>query len=392
MLREYLCVAAQLGMAAILLLCSAACPALADDAATIPPPEVRSTETTWPLFRGDSYATGVAASTLPDQLELLWRFEVPQGAFEATAVIFNDTVFIGDLDGTLFALNLSDGTKVWEYKTKSGFPASPAYANGRIIVGDYDGNLHCVDAKNGEKQWIFTAGAEISSSVNIHGEQILFGSQDATLYCLNQNDGSLVWQRTLPDQIRCLPTIAGGKCFVAGCDGSLHIINITDGEESGSVPINAPTGVTPAVLGNMVYFGTEAGEIFGVNWQEPKAVWTHSDERGGQPIRSSAAVRDGLVVIGSRNKKILALDAQTGDEKWTFATRVRVDSAPVIVGERVFVGTANGRLYAFKLSNGEKLWEYEAGGGFTGSPAVASRRLVIANDRGVVYCFGKATP
>ena len=83
-----------------------------------------------------------------------------------------------------------------------------------------------------------------------------------------------------------------------------------------------------------------------------------------------------------------ALNPANGDELWTFATKQRVDSSPVIVGKRVFIGAADGRLYALDLKTGKELWEYQAAGGFTGSPAVADGKLVIATDRGAVYCFG----
>ncbi len=43
---------------------------------------------TWPLFRGDRLATGVAPGALPEKLEVLWKFQAgKEGGFEATAVI-----------------------------------------------------------------------------------------------------------------------------------------------------------------------------------------------------------------------------------------------------------------------------------------------------------------
>ncbi len=216
----------------------------------------------------------------------------------------------------------------------------------------------------------------------------MIGSQDATLYSLNALTGQVVWQLMLQDQIRCSPTIVDGRAFVAGCDGELHIVDVEKGVAIASVPINSPTGVTPAVRGDFAYFGTEAGEMLSVNWKEAKVAWNFVDSRRSQSIRSSPAVNESVVVYGSRSKQIYALHPKTGKELWTFPTKRRVDSSPVIVGDRAFVGSSDGRLYALTLLNGKKQWEYETGGGFTGSPAVADQRLVIANDDGVVYCFG----
>jgi outer membrane protein assembly factor BamB len=137
-----------------------------------------------------------------------------------------------------------------------------------------------------------------------------------------------------------------------------------------------------------VFFGTEGGVMFAVNWKEAKEAWRLEDKGAKQPYRSSPAVTKDAVVVGSRNRRLQALNPATGEEIWSFATKQRIDCSPVIVGERVFFGAADGRLYGVDLKTGKETWQYQASGGFTGSPAVADGKLVIASDRGIVYCFG----
>ena len=59
------------------------------------PSKSTATQESWPLFRGDPLATGVAAGGLPDKLAVLWTFETEKGWFESTAAIVKDRVFIG---------------------------------------------------------------------------------------------------------------------------------------------------------------------------------------------------------------------------------------------------------------------------------------------------------
>jgi outer membrane protein assembly factor BamB len=351
-------------------------------------PQAPAEKAAWPLFRGDAQATGVAKSTLPEKPALLWKFTVEKGAFEGTAAIVDGVAYIGDLDGTLYALDLSTGEKKWEFKTEAGFNTSPAVRDGLVYIGDIDGKFYCL-TKDGQPKWGHEAGAEINSSANFYKEFVLVGSQDATLYCLHGQTGELKWKFEIQDQIRCSPTVVEDRAFVAGCDSKLHVIDLEKGAAVAGVPIEAPTGVTPAVLGEYAYFGTEGGAFFAVNWKDAKIAWTFTPERGTQPFRSSPAVTDACVVFGGRNKQVQALDPKTGEELWTFAARNRVDSSPVIVGKRAFIGSADGRLYALDLKTGKEVWQYEAGGGFAGSPAVAENRLVIASEDGVVYCFGE---
>ncbi|MFP6649236.1 MAG: PQQ-binding-like beta-propeller repeat protein, partial [Pirellulaceae bacterium] len=230
---------------------------------------------------------------------------------------------------------------------------------------------------------------EIDSSANFYKDKVLIGSQDATLYCLNAADGELAWKYEIADQIRCSPTIVGNRCFLAGCDGRLHIIDIDEGKPVADVLLDGPTGVTPAVLGDRVFFGTEGGVFFAIDWRKAEVVWKYADPESALPFRSSAAVTKGFVLVGGRNKQIQALNPDNGKQLWQFTTRGRVDSSPVIIGNRMYVGGSDGRIYGLDLKTGKPTWEYETGDGFVGSAAIASGRLVIASDEGTVYCFGE---
>ena len=58
----------------------------------------------WPLFRGDPAASGVARATLPKKLDVLWTFSVDDGWFESTAANVDGTVYVGSHDGNLYAI------------------------------------------------------------------------------------------------------------------------------------------------------------------------------------------------------------------------------------------------------------------------------------------------
>jgi outer membrane protein assembly factor BamB len=345
---------------------------------------------TWPMFRGDPQSRGVAVSELPDELDLLWKYRVENGAFEGTAAIANDVAYIGDLDGSLFALELETGKLLWQSKqSELGFGTSPAVRGDRLYLGDYDGVFYCLGTDKGEVKWKFTAEAEINSGANFYQDKVLFGSQDASLYCLNAETGELAWKYTIDDQIRCMPSLIDNRAFVAGCDARLHVIDVEKGKAAGNVEIDGPTGVTPAADVDFVYFGTESGTFYAINWRKAEVAWRFQDNSSSLAFRSSAAVSGRHVVVGGRSKRVYAFDAETGDTRWEFVTRRNVDSSPVIAGQRVYVGSGDGRLYCLELETGKKVWEYETGGRLYAAPAIAAGKLIIASDDGVVYCFGE---
>ncbi|MBL8828873.1 MAG: PQQ-binding-like beta-propeller repeat protein, partial [Planctomycetaceae bacterium] len=328
----------------------------------------------WPLFRNTPAGDGVAVGSLPDQPELLWKLKFKDAMFESTPAIVGEVIYIGGLDGPLRALKLTDGGELWQFKTELGFKAAAAVREGRVFIGDCDGAFVCLDAKTGEKIWGKSTDAEISAGANFYQDRVLFGSQDGSLFCCQASDGKELWKYAIENQIQCMPTVVENRVFLAGCDGNFHVIDIDTGKAVAVLPINDPTNATPAAVGDMVYFGTQGASFLAVNWKKPEITWTYEPRRKS-PFQSSAAVKDGIVVIGGRDRQLHAIDAADGKLKWSFPSKTQIDASPVIVGDRVFVGTGDGRVVGLRLTTGDKLWEYETGGGFTGSPAVSGGRL-----------------
>jgi outer membrane protein assembly factor BamB len=355
-------------------------------------PEALQPTADWPVFRGDTAGTGIATSKLPEQLDLLWTFEPKHDTFfEATSVIADGVVYVGDVDKKFYAIDLKTGKEIWAFDVEIGFMAAAAVRDGRVFAGDSDGVFYCWNTKDGKLLWKHETGAEINSSPNFYKDSVLVGSQDGSLYRFKADDGKIIWQYTIKASggIQCSPTLGGDRCFVCGCDGMLHIIDVEKGNSVATLVIGDPTLSTAAIYGDFVYFGNEGATFYGVDWRKPKVVWTYQHAQRQLAFRSSAAVTDETVIVGGRDKIVHALDRANGNELWTFPTRGKVDSSPVLVGSRIFVGSDDGRLYALDVKTGKEMWSYDAGAGFTASPAVGEGRLVIGNDAGVLYCFGE---
>ena len=73
---------------------------------------------------------------------------------------------------------------------------------------------------------------------------------------------------------------------------------------------------------------------------------------------------------------------------WVFSTRGKVDSSPVVVGDKVVVGSDDGFLYVVGLETGKEIWSFEIGRPVGGSPAIVDGKIIVGSDDGVVYCFG----
>jgi outer membrane protein assembly factor BamB len=340
----------------------------------------------WTVFRGNPLQTGIAVSTLPNNLKFLWAFAT-KDSIEGAPAVAGGVVYLASMDENLYALNLSDGKLKWTYKG-GPFKASPAVHGDAVYVGDSDGKFHCVNAGTGLKRWTFETSAEIIGGANFQDDLVLFGSYDETLYCLTP-DGKEKWHFKTQGPFNGSPAVANGRTFVAGCDSNVHVIDIAKGTELAAVDLGSQSGATAAVSGDHLYVGTMGNQVQAIDWKKGASAWTFQPAKRAQAFYSSAAVTTDLIIIGSRDKRIYALDRKTGVERWSFITDGRVDSSPVVVGDRIYCGSMDNFLYVIELTTGKQLKKIELDGPIAGSPAVAAGRLLIGTQKGTLYCFGE---
>jgi hypothetical protein len=102
----------------------------------------------------------------------------------------------------------------------------------------------------------------------------------------------------------------------------------------------------------------------------------------GGSIYSSPAVANGVVYVGSFDKKLYALDAMTGVKKWSYPTGGSIYSSPAVANGMVYVGSWDKKLYALNTTTGALRWYKTTGSYIFSSPAVAKWMLYVgSNDR-----------
>ena len=351
----------------------------------------------WASFRGNPQLTGLADSELPEDPQLLWTFQAAD-MIESTAAVVDGTVYVGALDGTLYAIDAQTGEQKWTHQVEGHIKASPSVHNDVVYFGDGDGVFHAVDINTQETQWQFTTEGEIISSANVVGDRVLFGSYDGFLYCLNRGSGELVWKLETEGYVHGTPGIwtqvssgsdkADNFAIVTGCDSYLRVININDGTQTQQIDLGAYVGASPAISQDRVYCGTYGTEILGVALDTGEIAWRYRHPKRRFPFFASAALTEDSVIIGGRDKMVHALSQATGESLWTYTAKSRIESSAVIVGRRAFVGTTRGVFIALDITTGESVWEFATGSSIAASPSVSEGRIYIGTEDGILYCFG----
>ena len=341
----------------------------------------------WPQFRGEPRLRGLAKGG-PASLTVAWTHEAGE-AIDSSAAISAGVVYVGVQSGKLLAVDLKTGARLWTYEAGAEIgESSPCVAGGLVYVGDLGGKVHAVASRDGKPAWTFKAKTEIKASPVVTEGRVLVGSYDQHFYALDAKTGALAWAFETEGQVHATASVAEGLAYVTGCDALLRAIRVADGQEMFHVSSEAYTGASPTLVGDRAYYGTFENEVLCVDLKAKKIAWRYKPTERQFPFYSSAAVDSGLVVLGGRDKLVHALDAVTGKVQWTFTTKGRVDSSPVIALGKVYVGSADSRVYTLDLKTGKPLEEFDTGGPVTTSPALAAGRLVIGTEDGQLFCFG----
>ena len=97
------------------------------------------------------------------------------------------------------------------------------------------------------------------------------------------------------------------------------------------------------------------------------------------------------VYVGSDDDKVYALDAATGQLRWSYTTGDEVVSGPAVAGGTVYVGSDDDKVYALNAATGHLRWSYTTGGVVVSGPAVAGGTVYVGSDDHKVYALNAAT-
>ncbi len=149
---------------------------------------------------------------------------------------------------------------------------------------------------------------------------------------------------------------------------------------------------SPVVFENMLLAGSFDKHLYAVDKNTGKQIWKF--ETGAQ-IKSSVAVDNNLVFFISGDGIFYALEVKTGKLRWQFKTGGEkiydvwdyYQSSPCVYKGKVYFGCGDGFIYALDEQTGKLEWKFKTGGIVHASPAVADNAVFIGSFDGFFYCI-----
>jgi len=362
-------------------------------------------DASWSSSRGNPANTGVGKSLAPKTNRTAWIQPGAAGASGTTPAVADGKVFVGDEEGTVWALNETDGAILWRRNGSSFTACSPAAAYGMVFVSQGAGNMEALDEDNGTLLWQNSNGTNATvTAVGVADGLAFFSANDKFLYCLNATTGHLLWthetglnmtQPAVVDYrvfsgyysaaskaagVQCLlefdgsqlwqaimpvsdaldsfvPTVSNAMVILAlnqtGRGPTLQLIAEYSGNVKGSSQVsygpspNSFLSVTgTGTFDTYLYFGDGDGYVYSArSVMNINPAWKHYvgiAKHFGCP--SPTSVADGKVYTAS-DKAVFALDVNGGNEVWSYTV---ADANPPVASDGYIIFSSPNATYAIQ--------------------------------------------
>jgi len=285
-----------------------------------------------------------AAQTIPDAWDV----------YTSSPAVANGIVYFGSGDGNVYAVDASSGLLQWKFATGDVVHASPAVASGTVYVGSFDGNLYALDAVSGQQKWVFKGGQDpaihnqvgFQSSPTVVDGTVYVGCRDAHVYAIDAASGRKKWDYpTSKSWVNSTPVVRDGLVYASTSDSSrFFALDARTGRLRFNFDAKAYVFSSPALAGNLAYFGSHNGRLYAVDAKSGALAWT---------FQTDASQRNALGLLnadGSLNRD--AFKPVFGDFQDMYIDFQRFVSiggflsSPAVDHGVLYIGSLDGTLYA----------------------------------------------
>ena len=142
---------------------------------------------------------------------------------------------------------------------------------------------------------------------------------------------------------------------------------------------SAPILSSPTVEGNRVYLSTGDRRVVSLDANTGELIWEYPVTG---PVNSSVAIAGDMAFVGLRDGRVLALDKEGGRLLWQFDTGNPVFASPTVYKGVLYITSGSKRLFTIDALTGEERWNYDVADWIITSPAVNDQvTAFVGSDR-----------
>jgi eukaryotic-like serine/threonine-protein kinase len=313
----------------------------------------------------------------------------------------------------------------WRVETGGQISASPTISDGVLYIGNNNGTLYAIDQQTGVPFWTFRARNPLMSAPIVYGDLVIVGEGDAdsmgtnpsepgkvgqgasSLIALDRRTGSLRWQRALAGSGMPTPAIVNGLLvhhngsgWVGGFDPTTGRLKFSHHLDS----VASMSAILPVTGNQFVTTGVGTNAVWRMSAIDGTVLWSSTFDSGASGVGDCPPVTDGTRVLcdyvapvppnnmtqvgQAAVERVYAVDLATGAKRWDVALesgilQPRNEAAiPLLADGRLYVGSSlASEMHALDVATGQVVWHLRTHGAVKGG-AVAVDGAVYFGDYG----------
>lgn len=136
-----------------------------------------------------------------------------------------------------------------------------------------------------------------------------------------------------------------------------------------------------AAAGDMIFFGSKDKRIYALEAASGQVKWTFGMDKA---IKLPLVTTGEIIIAASEDKNVYAIDTQTGQKRWQYSAGKdfkdwiypgSIYFGPIIAEDTVYIATKDKKLHALDIQTGIETWQFSTGGDI--SPPAVSRGTVF---------------
>jgi len=247
---------------------------------------------------------------------------------QSSPVVMDKRVYVGSLDGNVYALDSTTGKAIWTYQTGGKVRATPVINDSGLYIGSWDESFYALDLKTGNLRWNTPVGGEVQSTALAANGLIYTASRKASIVALDSQTGDLSWEFNYGTNmwVESSPVLSKEVLYI-GSAGSKWVVGLDGltGKMTASFYSKTYYMGTPAIHGDALLIGgvtfrqEDKGGLFMFklsNKSFPNSLLpdqffpvdkTLESEGNWSGVLSTPVIQDGITYIGGLDGKLYAL-------------------------------------------------------------------------------------
>ncbi len=292
-------------------------------------------------------------------------------------------------------------SQVWSVQEQSDIGAGTVAAGKLVITTNTAGEIKALDIRKGKVRWTFATGAKIYSTPAAEGKTVVAASANGMVHALDLRQGKLLWSFESGQPAVASPVISDGKVFITGSSGKCYALGLNDGRLLWSNKmIDGFVETIPLIYRGLLIFGTWNNHLYAIDTETGVIKWTWNNGYTNRMLSPAACVpvaTGGRVFVVAPDRKMACLDVLTGELIWHSdlgGITVRESMGITADSSMVLAKTMNGVIIGVDVrgKEGRVVWKSDFNIGYDIAPGVITEKegvIFIPSDKGIIHAASR---